>query len=508
VFCPIINGKAGCGVVASNFEGTVIQAFLINLAPAPPASLGLPTQATFIAGAKNSVLLTSTGAITRVAWKFRSGTPWLTLVDNGNGTAILQGIPPAGTSGTFTTDVAPIAVGSTASLGPVFSPFPVKVVNEPTFVSSNIAAFTVGAPGSFAISASEGNIALVGTLPHGLSFAGGNPARITGTAAAGTGGQYQYDMTLTDPLRTPVTIYQSLKLNVYEAPTIISPSKATFPTGLPGSFAVTTTGFPGVSSQPLMPPLTPPTSPNQGKGMYFTVTGLPASLRASNLDPQGFATGTLTIQGTSLPGEACPRMVDITAQNGAGTTARQTLTLNIVGVTGPPPSGTKCDGAYNGVFEGNVTVASGQNCMFVGGEIRGSVDVIGGDFTLSHARVTGTVVIQGRSGFFIGPSSAIGGQLVIENVSSRVLRNPLCASTVAGDLLISDNAIPIEIGSHQASCAGNVFDRDVIIMNNTGSIQVYNNQIARTLSCRNNLSIAGGGNTAVFRVNQCIPFVP
>jgi hypothetical protein len=206
----------------------------------------------------------------------------------------------------------------------------VKVVNEPTFVSSNIAAFTVGAPGSFAISASEGNIALVGTLPHGLSFAGGNPARITGTAAAGTGGQYQYDMTLTDPLGTPVTIYQSLKLNVYEAPTILSPSKATFPTGLPGSFAVTTTGFPGVSSQPLMPPLTPPTSPNQGKGMYFTVTGLPASLRASNLDPQGFATGTLTIQGTPLPGDAGSRLVQVTARNGVGITAQQTLTLNIV----------------------------------------------------------------------------------------------------------------------------------------------------------------------------------
>ena len=111
VFCPIINGKAGCGVVASSSQGTVIQAFLINLAPAPPASLGLPTQATFVAGAKNSVMLTSTGASTHVVWKSRSGPSWLTLLDNGNGTAILQGTPPAGTSGTFSTEVAPIAAG-------------------------------------------------------------------------------------------------------------------------------------------------------------------------------------------------------------------------------------------------------------------------------------------------------------------------------------------------------------------------------------------------------------
>ena len=32
--------------------------------------------------------------------------------------------------------------------------------------------------------------------------------------------------------------------------------------------------------------------------MFFTVIGLPTDLQASNLTPGGFATGTLTIQGT------------------------------------------------------------------------------------------------------------------------------------------------------------------------------------------------------------------
>ena len=72
--------------------------------------------------------------------------------------------------------------------------------------------------------------------------------------------------------------------------------------------------------------------------MYFTVTGLPASLKASNLNPQGFATGTLTIQGTPLPGDAGSRTVQITARNGVGATAQQTLTLDIVKLNGSAPA--------------------------------------------------------------------------------------------------------------------------------------------------------------------------
>ena len=39
---------------------------------------------------------------------------------------------------------------------------------------------------------------------------------------------------VTDTLAKQVSIYGNLTLNVYEAPTITSPNKATFPTGLPG----------------------------------------------------------------------------------------------------------------------------------------------------------------------------------------------------------------------------------------------------------------------------------
>ena len=504
--CLLLNGKAGCGVVASNSQGTIIQGFIINLAPAPPASLGPLTEATFVAGADNTVVVTSTGAKTRVGWRVTSKPPWTDYDDNENGTLTLSGMPPAGTSGTFSVLLTPVAEGSTqlGNPGPP-STYLLKVVNTPLFLSPNTARFTVGSQGSFAVSANEGKIDLIGPLPRGLSFTGGNPARIAGTPIPGSGGQYQ--LALRDVVRNQVSVYQSLVLNVDEAPTITSLNKATFPTGFPGLFTVTTTGFPSVSGQALKPPLTAPTSPTQGKGMYFTVTGLPASLKASNLNPEGFATGTLTIQGTPLLGDAGRRLVQITARNGVGATAQQTLTLNIVKLMGlVPASGNACDGAYIGVFDGDIAVTPDQNCMFVGGGIRGQVTVLGGDFTLSGANVTGNVMITGSSRFSISGNSVINGVLNINNVGSEVFSNPLCGTTIRGNLGVAMNAIPIEIGSAQASCTGNFIDGHVNILDNTGPIGIYNNRIVKALSCFDNISIAGRGNSAGAKAGQCVGF--
>ena len=506
-FCVLINGRPTCGITASNSRESVVQAFGINLAPAPAASLGPPSDATFVAGASNSVVVTSTGARTRVHWNIKSGAPWMVPIDNGNGTASLFGKPPAGTTGTFTAEIAPIATGSAASITPVFTPFPVTVVNKPIFLSPNTATFTVGSRGSFAISASEGKIGSVfGRLPAGLSFTGGNPATIAGIPAPGSGGQYPLEVT--DSLAKQVSIYGNLTLNVHQAPTITSPNKATFTTGLPGSFTVTTSGFPNVSARPLTQPLTPPANPNEGKGMYFTVTGLPASLKASNLNPEGYATGTLTIQGSPVAGDAGLRRVEITARNGVGATAQQTLMLDLVKLNGAVPvSGNRCNGAYTGIFVGDIGVALGQNCMFVGGGVNGNVTVIGGDFTLSKAKVIGNVRIQGSSAFSISPGSEITGDLTIENVDLGMPRNALCSSRVGNNLRVSNNAIPIEIGAPQTSCPGNFVGRNLVIQDNADSIQVYNNQIGNDLTCFNNVSIAGGGNSAKGdKEGQCVPF--
>lgn len=207
--CVLIDGKAGCGVIASNSQGTVIQGFGINLTPAPAASLGPLTEATFVAGADNTVVVTSTGAKTRVGWRVMSKPTWTEYSDNENGTLTLSGMPPAGTTGTFTVLLTPVAAGSTQVSNPgPGSPYLLKVVNTPLFTSPNTARFTVGSTGSFAISANEGKIDLIGPLPKGLSFTDGNPARIAGTPTSGSGGQYP--LALRDVVRNQVSVYQSL----------------------------------------------------------------------------------------------------------------------------------------------------------------------------------------------------------------------------------------------------------------------------------------------------------
>ncbi len=192
--------------------------------------------------------------------------------------------------------------------------------------------------------------------------------------------------------------------------------------GMPGSFAVTTTGYPSVSNH-VMPARARRrrSAPTTGNGTHFTVTGLPAGLTASNFNPQGFATGTLTIQGTPAAAGLYP--VAITAQNGVGTPVQQTLMLNIVGITGPAPaSGTRCNGNYTGTFKGNITVSAGQNCSFYGGGVTGSVKVLGGILRRPKPLSPGTSPSRARR-VLDGAGSRIAGNLLIQNVASASTTN-------------------------------------------------------------------------------------
>jgi hypothetical protein len=513
--CLIFNG-GDCGIRASNSQGRVIQGFSITMNPAPRASLSEPTSATFIWGAPNSVTLTSSGASTPVSWELERGTApaWLHFTDNGDGTAKLFGTPPKHAVGKHEPVVSPIAFGS----GPFvfFVKYPIHVVDIPVFLSSPTAAFTVGSFGSFTASVNQGKIGLVGTLPTGLSFSppgtldclslnNPNAACITGTPAAGTTGQY--NVVLTDDAGSLGSISQPLTINVYQSPAITSSNMATFITGTPSTFAVTTTGFPNTSTQPVPPNSGPPTSPNDGKGMFFTVVrGLPADLRFSNLNPAGFATGTLTITGVPSAADAGLHPVQITAQNGVGAAANQTILLNILPLTAPAPAAANaCNGNYNGVFAGDLAVSGGQNCTFVGGGVTGNILVDGGSLALFGATINQNVTIQGASSAFaIDSGTKIGGSLNISGIGNPP-RNEICGSVVNGDVIIDGNMTPLQIGSFAAACLGNVFGGNLTVMNSS-SMGIYNNVIGNTLACTNDTNIIGQGNAAAAKTGVCAPF--
>jgi hypothetical protein len=316
----------GCGgFVATNSQGSVTQNFTLNMAGSPVAVLGPPSIANFIAGVYNAVMLTSYGAATPVSWVFDAdpNAPWLTLVDNGNGTAVLSGKPPTSVNGTFQPFLAPNALGSGV---PFVSQFPVTVTNTPVFTSPSTATFTVGTEGSFLPTANTGSITTSGTLPSGLTAVFGNPANIVGNPAIGTGGQYQ--IKLLDSA-TSGSAVQGLTVDINEAPAITSPNLVVLFAGQPYSFDVTATGFPSVSNHQVSFGSTPPTSPSQGLGMNFRLSPTLNGMQATNINNLGLATGTLTTSGTARSQDVGTHSLTIAAENGVGTKAVQTLTVEI-----------------------------------------------------------------------------------------------------------------------------------------------------------------------------------
>jgi hypothetical protein len=108
-------------------------------------------------------------------------------------------------------------------------------------------------------------------------------------------------------------------------------------------------GYPALSSAPV----------SQGQnaadfvaGMQFTVSGLPADLSYSNLNPEGYNTGTLMLSGTPSSSDVGPHVITISADNGVGAPVTQTLILNIASVVGD----VNGDGGVRQVhFTGEVT---------------------------------------------------------------------------------------------------------------------------------------------------------
>jgi hypothetical protein len=228
---------------------------------------------------------------------------------------------------------------------------------------------------------------------------------------------------------------------------------------------------------------------------------------------------------------------------------------NVIGAFASLPTltaGHGCNGIFQGTFNGDVTVSTGQNCIFVNGDITGNVLVNGGNLTLMQTQVGHNVRIgkddasegdnervsatdDAREGddervsatFTIGAGSTINGNLQIQNLSRGPSRGQVCGATVGRNLRFQGNQTAVLIGSTvPTSCAGNKIGDNLLINsnaggtiadanviggnllddNNTGPAQVFNNTISRKLKCLNNSSITGGGNTAGEKQGQCASF--
>jgi hypothetical protein len=242
---------------------------------------------------------------------------WLTLTDNGDGTATLAGTAPKGSGGTVTVDLK-AANGFSPAATQTFT----LTVNElPTFTSADRATFAAGKADSFTVATSGGyptarTLAKTGALPRGVTFTdnGDGTATLAGTPGAGTGGSYPLTLTATS---TAGTRQQGFTLSVTESPTITSADEATFAAGESGSFDVTTAG--GY-----------PTS------VALTASGVPSW---ATFTDDGDGTASLTGKPAATDGGAAS--VVITADNGSAPPTKQTLTVSVTSV----PAVTSADSA-------------------------------------------------------------------------------------------------------------------------------------------------------------------
>jgi hypothetical protein len=225
--------------------------------------------------------------------------------------------------------------------------------SAPTITSANNATFTAGTNtgtnSSFTVSATgyptptlsdASTSSCTTTLPTGVSFTPNTngTATIAGTPATTTkpGGTYTFNVCIAAS-NSASTATQAFTLTVDQTPAIASANNTTFTAGDPGTFTVSTTGYP-----------TPTLS---DAGFNGCTTSLPGNV---NFTPN--SNGTATIAGTpsAITSGSYSFSLCISASNGSGTTATQTFTLTV-------------DQAPAITSDSGVTLTSGSSALFTSG---------------------------------------------------------------------------------------------------------------------------------------------
>ena len=294
LYSLVVTAHNGVGVDA-------VQAFTLTVDQAPAITSAGAT--TFTVGSAGSFLVTATGFPVPSLVETGPLPAGVSFVDHGNGTATLAGAPVGGTGGTWPV----MFTADPTSLPDAIQSFTLTVDDPAAITSPAATTFTVGSPGTFLVTSTGfplPSLAETGTLPNGISFVDNSngTATLAGTPAPNTGGIYQ--LTITGHNGVGSDAVRPLAFTVDQAPAISSARSVTFTAGRPGSFTITSTGFPA------------------------------PSLAASGTLPGGvtFAdqhNGSAILSGTPVAGSGGVYPVSFTAHNGVGSDAVQPFTFSV-----------------------------------------------------------------------------------------------------------------------------------------------------------------------------------
>jgi hypothetical protein len=248
---------------------------------------------------------------------------WLTFTANGDGTATLTGTAPTTAKGS---SVLALTASNTFSPDAAQS-LAITVDASPTITSGASTLVDVGSLLDFTVQTDAGfpvstGISETGVLPDGVTFVdnGDGSASLSGTPAAGAGGDYALTISAMAKNGTTSATTQSFDLVVNESPKFTSAASTVFEVGVPNSSIVTTgAGFPtltAISEAGLLP-----------LGLSFTDNG----------------NGTATITGTPLAGTSGDYSLTLSATATGGDTADATQTFDLM--VNQSPSITSADHA-------------------------------------------------------------------------------------------------------------------------------------------------------------------
>lgn len=329
------GGAKGPASVTATFGGA-------DFGPAAVVGqFGIQQQPAFISPSSASLRLGQNGSIPIAS----AGYPWpaitldpatlpagLTFTDAGTGTATIAGKPTAAGDTTVT------LTSTVAGLPPVTQRLNIQVFQTVEFTSAAAATFQVGVSDNFAIDTQGYPLTALSVggdaLPTGLAISGGAAgaatASLAGTPAPGTGGLYRLTLSRSNGTDVPVT--QNFMLTVNEAPRITSAESFELTVGTAGAVGFSTAaGYPTATSLALAGALPVGVS---------TVTG---------------ANGVTGLSGTPAAGTGGVYTLTLTATNGAGLSAQQTVRLVVN------------EAAHITAEPGDATVLAGSQASFTVG---------------------------------------------------------------------------------------------------------------------------------------------
>jgi len=205
---------------ADSVMNTSSGTFNFNVGQSPAFTSANST--TFTAGVFGSFTVVASGSPTPAI--SQTGMPgFLTLTDNGNGTATLSGTPPSNSGGNY-----PFTLKATNALGAPTQGFTLTVNQAPAFTSANSTTFSVGVAGSFTVSTTgfpTASLSYSGALPSGVTFVdnGNGTGKLSGMPTVT--GSFPLVFTATNAAGAPT---QNFSLNVSGPQAIVSPSSINF----------------------------------------------------------------------------------------------------------------------------------------------------------------------------------------------------------------------------------------------------------------------------------------